>query len=390
MGSSFGIARREPAAASARQKRRVIKQFARSFPVLVAGFLVTVTSGVLAVVMGLAGPSTSILFVSWLFAPAPVVLMFLMLRKFSNRLRAVLRIYIFMSVLSTGLLLLAVGWSGSETALHPKPCEDMEELSEYPHLESATQKVSFTASDGTRLEGWVALGTSDAVVLLLHGYRCDKRSMLLRASMIFDAGMTVFLFDFRNTGESGGDFTSFGYYEKLDLAAALDLLEILDTDDDGGRLTLNNVGLLGLSNGGATAILYTAENPERIDALIVDSSFKSLDSAVSQSFTHFVGLPAFPFAPITVWITEMRTGISRKAIIPEKSVQQLIDTPMLVIHGLDDAVISYKDSESIFNNGSEPKEFWLVPDAEHGNASEIAGAEYREKVVGFLSRYLIE
>ncbi len=283
-----------------------------------------------------------------------------------------------------GYLLLTVGWIGSESALHPKPCEDIEELAEYPHLELATREVSFTASDGIQLEGWVAFGTSDTAVLLLHGYRCDKRSMLLRASMLFETGITVFLFDFRNTGDSGGDFTSFGYYERLDLAAALDTLAHLDTGINEGIPHIAKVGLLGLSNGGATAILYAAENPDRVDALIVDSSFKSLDSAVSQSFTHFVGLPAFPFAPITVWITEMRTGISRKVIMPEKSVQKIAYTPILIIHGMEDDVISYKDSESIYSNAPDPKELWLVPDSEHGNASEIAEKEYQRKCLDFL------
>ena len=344
----------------------------------------------MAGVMGLAGPSKNILFVAWLFVPAPALLAFLLFRDISNRLRKASLIYILISVLSTGLLLLAVGWSGSETALHPKPCEDMEELSEYPQLELATEEVSFTASDGTKLEGWVAFGTSETAVLLLHGYRCDKRSMLLRASMLFEAGMTVFLFDFRNTGESGGDFTSFGYYEKLDLAAALDLLERLDSGRNDGNQTLNSVGLLGLSNGGATAILYAAENPGRVDALIAESSFKSLDSAVSQSFTHFVGLPAFPFAPITVWITEMRTGISRKAIMPEKSVQELQDIPILIIHGMEDDIISFKDSESIYSGAGQAKELWLVPESVHGDAPDVAGIEYRERIVGFFGRYLIK
>ena len=60
---------------------------------------------------------------------------------------------------------------------------------------------------------------------------------------------------------------------------------------------------------------------------------RGLDSAVAQSFTHFVGLPAFPFAPITVWITELKTGISRKNIVPEEAVKKITNTPIFIIHG---------------------------------------------------------
>ena len=350
----------------------------------------SVASGGLSVLMGLAGPSTNVLFVAWLFAPAPIVLLLVLVRTVPKRVRNAAVGYVGVSVLSVLLLLGAVGWGGSETALHPEPCEDMDALSDYPDLESAIEEVSFTASDGIRLEGWLAFGTSETAVLFLHGYRCDKRSMLLRASMLYESGMTILLFDFRNSGGSEGTFTSFGYYERMDLAAAFDFMRNTNMDKKGDVPIIGNIGILGLSNGGATAILYAAENPGKVDALIVDSSFKSLDSAVSQSFTYFVGLPAFPFAPITVWITELRTGISRKAIMPEKSVQQLVDTPILVIHGMKDDIISFKDSEAIFESAPEPKKFWLVPGSEHGNASEIAGPEYKDRVVGFFNQHLLE
>ncbi len=353
-------------------------------------FSITAASGVLCVIMGLAGPNTNVLFGAWIFAPAPIVVVLLILRKFSLKLQKVAIGYVGMSVLSSVLLLGAVGWTGSQTALHPEPCEGMDNLSDYPYLELGIEKVSLNASDGTRLEGWLARGSSEAAVILLHGYRCDKRSMLLRANMLYQSGMTVFLFDFRNSGESEGEFTSFGYYERLDLAAAVAFLQDQQTVTNNQVPTRGPIGILGLSNGGATAILYAAENPGMVDALVIDSAFKSLDSAVSQSFTHFVGLPAFPFAPITVWITEMRTGISRKAIMPEKSVQRLQDVPILVIHGITDNIISFKDSEAIYQGAPEPKELWLVPESEHGNASEIAGPEYRGRTVEFFKRHLLD
>ena len=86
----------------------------------------------------------------------------------------------------------------------------------------------------------------------------------------------------------------------------------------------------------------------------------------------------------------MRTGISRKAIMPEKSVQRLQDVPILVIHGIKDNIISFKDSEVIYQGAPEPKELWLVPESEHGNASEIAGPEYRGRTVEFFKRHLLD
>ena len=75
--------------------------------------------------------------------------------------------------------------------------------------------------------------------------------------------------------------------------------------------------------------------------------------------------------------------------MPEKSVRELVDTPIMIIHGMEDDIISYRDSESIYRGAKEPKELWLVPDAEHGNASEISGEEYNSRVVGFFERHLV-
>jgi fermentation-respiration switch protein FrsA (DUF1100 family) len=265
----------------------------------------------------------------------------------------------------------------------------MEDLSDYPNLAKNTEMVEFRAADDTLLKGWLNFGTSNQAIVLLHGYRCDKRAMLQEANMLYESGFTVLLFDFRHNGESEGDFVSFGYYEKQDVLAAINKLRNLDIERHSNEADqIKQIGLLGSSNGGATAVLFAADHPGEIQALVVDSSFKSLDSAVAQSFTHFVGLPAFPFAPITVWITELKTGISRKAIIPEQSVKEISNTPIFIIHGLLDETISKNDSESIYSNANDPKQLWLVPNADHGETFPAAESEYRERVVKFFEESL--
>jgi len=351
---------------------------------------ITILVSILSFVMGRGGSDTPILNTSWIFVPSPLILLALIyIHKISRLIRVAAKIYIGLSVIVTVLLLLGVAWTGSETALHPEICEDMEELSDYPNLAKNTENVEFKAADGTLLKGWINFGTSTQAILLLHGYRCDKRAMLKEANMLYETGFTVLLFDFRHNGESEGDFVTFGYYEKQDVTAAINKLRNLDAERHpvkSDRLT--SIGILGQSNGGATALLFAAENPGAIQAMVVDSSFKSLDSAVAQSFTHFVGLPAFPFAPITVWITELKTGISRKDIVPEEAVKKITNTPIFIIHGLLDKTISKDDSESIFANANEPKQLWLVPDADHGETFTAGETEYSQRVVRFFTRAL--
>ena len=331
-----------------------------------------------AALMGVGGGSFAALLVAWAFVPAPFVYVYWWLRPSERRWpRALANVYLGASVLLTVVLLLGVAWIGSERAIHPSVCDGMPELAEYPVLEAAVEPVEFRSADGTRLAGWLATGERDEAVVLLHGYRCDRREVLPHADMLYDAGFTVLLFDFRNRGESGGEFVSLGYYEREDALAAIGYLKSTP------GLSGSKIGLLGLSQGGATAILAAADSDDVL-AVAAEASFRSVDSAVAQSFSHFVGLPAFPFAPITVWLAERRTGIGTGEIVPERIVAELSPTPLLVMHGLDDETISLADSEAIFAAAGEPKELWLIPDAEHSEGVTAAPDEYRRRIVAFF------
>ena len=331
-----------------------------------------------AALMGVGGGAFAVLLVAWAFVPAPFVYVFLWLRPSDRRgPRMAANVYMSASALLTAALLLGVAWIGSDRALHPSICDDMPALSEYPALEAAIEPVAFHSADGTRLAGWLATGARDEAVLLLHGYRCDRREVLPQADMLYEAGFTVLLFDFRNRGESGGEFVSLGYHEQKDVLAAIDHLQ---SRPGLGAFT---IGLLGISQGGAAAILAAADSDD-VRAVAAEATFRSVDSAVAQSFSHFVGLPAFPFAPITVWLAERRTGIDTGDIVPEQTVSELSPTPLLVMHGLDDATISPADSEAIFAAAGEPKALWLIPGAGHGEGATTAPDEYRRRIVAFF------
>ena len=350
--------------------------------VRVAIGLLLAVAGALAALMGLGGGAFAMLLVAWLFAPAPLVYVYCRLRPIGRpRRRLAANVYMGASALLTAVLLLGVAWVGSERAIHPEVCDGMSELSAYPVLEAAVEPVEFRSADGVRLAGWLLAGTRAEAVVLLHGYRCDRREMLPQADMLYEAGFTVLLFDFRSRGESGGDFVSLGYHEQDDVRAAVDYLQSRPA------LGVSSIGLLGISQGGASAILAAAGGAG-VGAVAVEGTFRSVDSAVAQSFTHFIGLPAFPFAPLTVWLTERRTGIDAGDIVPERAVAALAPMPLLVMHGLGDETIAPADGEAIFAAAGAPKTLWLIPGAEHGEGADAAPDEYRRRIVAFFEENL--
>src|SRR6185436_7572017 len=83
-------------------------------------------------------------------------------------------------------------------------------------------------------------------------------------------------FDLRHHGQSGGDVSSFGHFEKEDVHAAADFAR---------ARTPGPVVLWGVSLGAATATLAAAEDPQ-IAGLVCDSTYRSLRDTVG----HHLGL----------------------------------------------------------------------------------------------------
>ncbi len=350
---------------------------------LAAGLALFLALALLDAVMARAASSIRPLLVLWLLVPMPLVLVILTLRPpQSKALRSAGSFYLGIGGVLTLVVLLVVAWVGSERALHPSPCADSPQLADYPVLQASAQEVRFPSRDGTRLAGWFIPGQRKTTVLLLHGYSCQREEMLPHAAMLQRAGYSVFLLDFRNRGQSEGDAVTLGGHERGDILGAIDYLKGRPDVDAGG------FGALGISQGGA-AVILTAAATQDIKAVASESAFKSVDSAVSQSFEHFIHLPPFPFAPITVWMAERRVGIKSEEIVPERAVAAISPRPVFIMHGILDKTISPQDAQAIYAAAREPKgELWLIPESAHAEGAKKAPAEYERRIVAFFNASL--
>ena len=340
--------------------------------------------GVVAAIHGFtatAADSIIYLGILWLFVPAPLVFLARMRRSW-NSYRTLSASYLAVSAVFSVLVLAGVGWVGSERGIHPSLTANLPQLADYTHLQATLEEVEFQSGDGTPLKGWFVPGESAKTIILLHGFTDIRDKMLPHADFLHDAGYSTLLFDFRSRGESEGDAVTLGYMERGDVLGAVDYLKSRD-DVDG-----ENLGVLGVSMGGATAIMAAAEIPE-LKAVVSESAFRNVDSAIATSFEHFIHLPAFPFAPITVFIIEQRLGINTDQIVPEDVVESISPRPVFIIHGQKDKTIRPEDGEALYAAAQKPKEdLWLIPGAGHAEGAEIALQEYGQRVVDFFDRYL--
>ena len=82
------------------------------------------------------------------------------------------------------------------------------------------QEIELTAIDGVKLAAWYTPPKNGAVILVAHGYGSSRLEDIY--VMFAQSGYGVLAWDFRAHGASGGDFSTLGYYEQLDVEAALD------------------------------------------------------------------------------------------------------------------------------------------------------------------------
>ncbi|MGD9890325.1 MAG: alpha/beta hydrolase [Dehalococcoidia bacterium] len=243
------------------------------------------------------------------------------------------------------------------------------------------EAVSLTSRDGTELAAWFIPGERREPILLLHGYGATKREMLHHAAFLSASGYPVMLLDLRCCGESGGRAVTFGGREREDVAAAIAYLQ--DRPDvDGER-----VGVLGLSLGGALALLAAAEFPS-VRAVVAESSFANIRDVVRRNFRVATRLPSFLFAPLTIWLVERRWGFRASRVMPEREISARDDCAVLLIHAENDRVVNVQDAHALFTAARGPKELWLIPDAAHAMAYLTEQAAYADRVRGFFDRWL--
>jgi fermentation-respiration switch protein FrsA (DUF1100 family) len=218
-------------------------------------------------------------------------------------------------------------------------------------------------------------------VVVAHGHGGSKAGMLAHAEFLNrEGGYTVLLFDFRNSGESAAAVSTLGYHEWQDVAGGIDYL--------GGRhgVDRRRMAVLGVSLGAAASLMLGGE-AQGVRAVVADSSFATAESLVGR-FDRWFRLPSWPFSALVPLAVQFQVGLKPADVAPVARVGDIAPTPVLIIHGADDAGIPAQDAQRLYDAAGNPKELWIVLGAPHGGGHAVAGREYRARVLGFLARHL--
>ncbi|HEV2847042.1 MAG TPA: alpha/beta fold hydrolase [Thermoanaerobaculia bacterium] len=243
-----------------------------------------------------------------------------------------------------------------------------------PPPDFPAEPVEFQSASGSLLRGWLLPARpSRGVVILMHGVRANRLSMVDRARFLAAAGYSVLLFDFQAHGESPGDNITFGHLESRDARAAVDLVR--------RRFPDQRVMAIGSSLGGAAAIL--ADPPLPLDGLVLESVYTTMEEATENRLRIRFGPLGPPLEPLLTLQLRPRLGIPVSALSPVDQIGRL-RCPVLILSGSEDRHTTAEQTRRLFARAPEPKELWLVPGAAHVDLHGFAGEEYRRRILKFL------
>lgn len=245
-----------------------------------------------------------------------------------------------------------------------------------PGLENTVrQDVRFESEDGVPLHGWL-LSPRDRVsrgtILFLHGNAENISTHVQSVLWLVQEGYTVFAFDYRGYGGSGGEAPDIPGIHRDARAALSKILSLPGVSAD--RLVV-----FGQSLGAAVAVhtVATASSERRPRALILDSPFAGYRRIVRDKLSS--PIITWPLARPVSWFFD--DGYS-----PERWIGKIAPVPVIVIHGTADRVVPYAHGKMLYDLASDPKGIWTVEGG--GHATALRNPEVRGQFLAFLASVL--
>jgi len=238
------------------------------------------------------------------------------------------------------------------------------------------EDVSFTTSDGLRLQGWYIPSRNGAAVIAFPG----RRGPQAHARMLARNGYGVLLFDRRGEGASEGDPNLFGWGGEKDIEAAVDFLRQRPDVEPG------QIGGIGFSVGGELMLQFAAES-DGLAAVVSDGAGTRAFSEDMQdvpSPDKWFGLPflATKSAAVAVFSSTMPP--------PQLTdlVPRISPTPLFLIWAPNSGGENMNPTYHLL--AGEPKSIWAIPEARHIQGITARPKEYEQRVVRFFDHALLD
>jgi fermentation-respiration switch protein FrsA (DUF1100 family) len=257
------------------------------------------------------------------------------------------------------------------------------------------QAIEFQSSDGLKLAGWYvpASGAARGTIIYVHGQNRTRIEMLPEAQFAHGLGYNGLVFDLRHQGASEGKVSSVGYWERLDVEAAVK--HALEEERAARPMVV-----WGISMGAAAALMAAAETPD-VDAVISDSTFLNFREVIRHHYYLFRGfarrrwwwfppLPGFPIIQEVTYWSGRRAHFDPSDFDLEKAVEKINPRPILFLAVQGDQRMPPSYAQTLDADAtSSLKQIIILPGERHGEGFKSGNAQYEEAVKKFLASLTI-
>ncbi len=258
-------------------------------------------------------------------------------------------------------------YRGRTTKLHPRD------------LGVRFEEITLKTADGLKLSCWLlpADGVPKGTIIYLHGVSECKIVGLPLAERLHRHGYNVFLYDSRRHGDSEGKFCTYGFYEKHDTST---LISWLQSRTD---LEIGKIGLFGSSMGAAVA-LQVAARDKRVAVVVAESGFATLRTIFDDYQKRMTKLPWHYLRNLVIVRSERMAHFKASSVSPVDAARD-VHVPIFILHGTEDRLIKSSYSQQLYESAGDPKELWLIENANHSNMAEVGGEEYYKRILDFFA-----
>lgn len=265
---------------------------------------------------------------------------------------------------------------------------DMRAVSEKNRLwleDYGYERYTINADDGTKLIGYLMRPEkpSKNFVFCSHGYRSEGRREFSGISQYYlSRGFNVFLVDHRASGESGGKYIGFGYYEAKDSIRWLEFLNKTFGEDI-------SIVLHGVSMGSATVMLMGGDEalPENVRLIVADCGYTSAWDEFKYKLSA-MKIPEKPLLPAVNAINIRKAGYDFRDTSAVDAVKRA-KVPFLFIHGGADNFVPTFMVYLLFDAcASSLKDMMIVDGADHASSFVAGREQYEAKLDEMLEKTL--
>lgn len=266
----------------------------------------------------------------------------------------------------------------------------------YPNTKQLHQTV-LNKQDGKMMDvyAYYVDQGSDKTVMIHGGFRGNWNNGIVTEEYndFYKAGYNLLFVDSRATGNSGGDYVTYGQYESDDVLYWINQ-EVRERPSQ-------KILLYGGSMGAATMMSVLAKDiPVNVKGIIENCGFASIDEQLRFTYSQTV-VPALPPAIknqldiigdqehkdlfmglFKQYYFDQEMHLDPTAALPTIGMSGSL--PKLIIHGTADDVVPVSNAQKLYELAGGYKDLLLVEGAGHGKAQEVDHAAYTKHVTDFL------